>query len=78
MLEGKMIDVTMKDIEDEANRLSKEEEPADIDIDLDDEKELNERLELSPNSKLRNKIERLKGRQQNTQTLSKSSQDSAI
>ena len=77
LLEGNMIDLTIKDIEDEAIRLISEEEP-DIEIDLDDEMELNERLELSLNSKLRNTIQRLKVKQQNTRTLPKSSEDSAI
>ena len=77
LLEGILIDLTIKDIEDEAIRLISEEEP-DIEIDLDDEMELNERLELSLNSKLRNKIQRLKVKRQTTRTLPKSSEDSAI
>ena len=40
------MEVTKKDIENEADKLQNEEEPDDIAIDLDDDMELNERLEL--------------------------------
>ena len=72
------MEVIIKDIENEVDKLQNEEEPDDIAIDLDDDIKLNERLELSPNSKLRNRIQRLQCKQQNTRTLPKSSQDSAI